>query len=46
VPSVDGVGFAVENPDELSEEEHPFASSIPDALESSGIEVLAFRAPS
>ena len=46
VPSVDGVGFAVENRDELSEEEHPFAGSIPDALESSGVEVLAFRAPS
>jgi hypothetical protein len=46
VPSVDGVGFAIDNPDEVSEEEHPFASSIPDVLEANGVEVLAFRAPS
>jgi hypothetical protein len=45
VPSSAGVRFALDNPDELSEEEHPFAAAIPGELTDRGIDVLGFRAP-
>ena len=40
-----GAAFAVDNPDELSLEEHPFAALIPEALRAAGIRVSGFRAP-
>jgi hypothetical protein len=47
VPAADNeaVLFAVDNPDVLEFDQHPFAWEIPGALERAGIEVLGFRAP-
>ena len=35
----------IANPDELTADDHPFARSLPSALERAGVETIAFRAP-
>ena len=37
--------FLIENPGDLSGEEHPYAGLLPQELERAGVEVVAFRAP-
>jgi hypothetical protein len=39
------VGFLIANPGELTADEHPFASRLPQALERAGVSTIAFRAP-
>ena len=37
--------FAIANPGELTADDHPYARSLPSALERAGVETIAFRAP-
>ena len=39
------VAFLIANPSELTADEHPFAGRLPQALERSGVNTIAFRAP-
>ena len=39
------VGFAIDNPGELTADQHPFASELPAALENAGVATIAFDAP-
>ena len=37
--------FVIANPGELTADDHPYARSLPSALERAGVETIAFRAP-